>query len=117
MTKQEYYDLLVKSATDGTFPSINQNGCCVYRLGNKKCAVGLLISDDKYNEVLMEGKDITHQEVQEVVDLPEGLSFLDLKQIQDCHDDQAFNPKWNSGSFIIFLNKLDCFQDVKQYAI
>ncbi len=110
MTKKEYYDLLVKSATDGTFPSVKGN-VCQYRKGSHKCAVGLLIPKDKYHKGL-EGVDVFHDLVKAVVEVPEDLNINDLTRIQECHDSLAFYPNWNANEFIILLNKLPCFQDI-----
>ncbi len=115
MTKKEYYDLLVRSATDGTFPSVKGN-VCQYRKGSHKCAVGLLIPDDKYHKGL-EGIDVYHDLVKEVVEVPEGLTIKNLTLVQVCHDNLAFDQEWNANDFIIKLNKLEFFQDIKQYAI
>lgn len=51
MTNQEYYDKLVCAALDGTFPSYDENqNICMYRHGNHRCAVGILIPDEEYSE-------------------------------------------------------------------
>ncbi len=115
MTKQDYYNLLVKSATDGTFPSVEEN-VCQYRKGSHKCAVGLLIPEDKYHKGL-EGIDVYNEEVSSVVEVPEGLTIRNLTIVQVCHDKLAFDQIWNSEQFIDNLNKLEFFQDVKQHDI
>ncbi len=115
MTKQEYYDLLVQSATDGTFPSIEEN-VCQYRTGSHKCAVGLLIPEDKYYKGL-EGLDVYHASVSRVVEVPEGLTIKNLTIVQVCHDNLAFDQSWNAEEFLNDLNKLQFFQDIKQHDI
>ncbi len=112
MTKREYYDLLVQSARDGTFPSI-RDGSCLYRgPGTKKCAVGLLIPDELYD------REMEHYLVTDFPDtlisriLPEGLSLSDLSRIQALHD-EFYNSTWNARKFVENLNQLSCFQDLE----
>lgn len=95
MTKLEYKDLLIKTSSAGLFPcyTTNKNGSasCLYKSSDngRKCAVGLLIPDDRYR-TLFEGANFT-----EVVDkgigdnMPEGVTIEDLQKIQRCHDFQA----------------------------
>lgn len=114
MTKQEYYDLLVQCCDDGTFPSSNENRDCLYRgPGNKRCAIGLLIPDDKYNSS-MEGVSITSK-IYDVCEVPEGLTFDDLAEIQNCHDSSGHI--YFKDSFLRKLNKLKCFEEVKKVYI
>jgi hypothetical protein len=122
VTKQEYYDLLVASAYDGTFPStagshINQ---CVYRgEGRKRCAVGLLIPDDRYDKAY-EGLLATTVFDGGLADLiPEGLSIEDLREVQKAHDATATNhlggvKVWDAARFVRKLNTLPCFHGVVQ---
>jgi hypothetical protein len=124
MTKQDYYNLLVQSACDGTFPSYDpvQRLCCYRGPGKKRCAVGLLIPDDKYAVVRKtEGcsierllKDCGPQ----VLDWPDDMTEQDLNEVQNCHDTLAspfYRPLgWDARSFVRRLNALECFQDVSQ---
>lgn len=118
MTKREYYDLLVKSAHDGTFPSI-ENGTCCYRLdgGKKKCAVGLLLTDVEASiisnsaallEVIRNHPDIdlTHR--------VEGVDILNLVSIQKVHDQSAHeesSPEAFATQFLERLNALPIFKE------
>lgn len=114
MTKQDYYELLCQSATDGTFPSGNpHNGNCYYRWeGCKKCAVGLLISDEKYREG-MEHRTVNQllTEYPDCFDFPDGLDESDLRAIQLCHDRLVREHNWDPKKFIRSLNHLDCFRE------
>lgn len=109
MTKQEYYDLLVKSAQDGTFPSVKE-GKCYYRLGDRKCAVGLLIPDHQYHEGLefRSAKQLPLDSLQ----IPEGMSLVDLSEIQYIHDKISYYLYWDYQTFITELNNLPVFDDV-----
>lgn len=108
MTKREYYDLLIKSAFDGTFPSLDKDGICLYRgPDNKKCAVGLLIPDHCYNSCM------EHKYARWVHDnfsfqfIPEGLTIENLCRIQSIHDNLA--KDWDAGTFVSELNAMECF--------
>jgi hypothetical protein len=121
MTEQEYYDLLVKSATDGTFPSgeIHPIGFnCLYRTRDgRKCAAGLLMSDSDYDRS-MEGRDFVdlmdeHPELKECI--PKGMNSEIVWQIQGCHDRNAKDKKgWDANEFIKDLNTLPCFDSCKK---
>jgi len=126
MTKQEYYDLLVKSAQDGTFPSavIHDNMAmqCLYRADQtphslKRCAGGLLIDDEKYSPDL-ETVRVTMLALSHpgIFNLPEGLSVSDINAIQREHDEACdWKNKsivWYKEQFIDCINALSCFADV-----
>jgi hypothetical protein len=119
VTKQEYYDLLCKSAVDGTFPSFISYGpegkikTCTYRgPGNKKCAAGLLIPDEKYYPEL-EKRMCTDKEVQNVIVLPEKMTIDDVKKCQEAHDRLLlYDIQLDSINFIQSINKLACFVNV-----
>lgn len=120
MTKQEYYDLLVRSASDGTFPSGDKHGC-YYRLDEtatcpQRCAVGLLIDDKDYTPDL-EGPSVEKMDdwQQEFIQLPDGLTYEDLNSIQSTHDVRI--AIWDAQNFISSLNKLPCFRDIKQVEV
>src|SRR5579872_7196950 len=99
MTKQEYHNLLIKSATDGTFPSYDENKKCRYRFGNHKCPAGLLIKDEDYN-IGIEGQAAIH--LANIIELPIGLTSFQLSIIQVIHDRYA--PNWDSEKFIKDIN-------------
>lgn len=87
MTAQEYLDLLIKSCEDGTFPSEDKNGDCAYRGENgKKCAVGLLISDELYDRYKGGLEGLKVGAIAYVVKIPEGLTLNNLREIQRIHD-------------------------------
>jgi len=110
MTRQEYYDLLVRSATDGTFPSANKDGECLYRYEDDKgvvhrCAVGVVIPDrinvSKYESMLPQ--HITEH-------FPEGMSSVEMRCVQSIHDECAGDP-WEPKKFIKLLNLSYVFKD------
>jgi hypothetical protein len=112
MTKQDYYNLLVQCAQDGTFPS-HQDGTCRYRGPHEtRCAFGILIPDEEYEEE-MEGQDLTLLD-REFVDYltPEGIPFRELLKIQKIHD--GLSEIFSSEQFIRSINALPCFDDVQK---
>lgn len=118
MTKREYYDLLVRSARDGTFPSVDDHGNCRYRgPAGQRCAVGLLIPDDRYTPDL-EGISAFSQLLAGALAglVPEGLTRKDLSRIQQLHDHHALDEDeqvtvWDAGAFVADLNRLPFFAD------
>lgn len=111
MTKQEYFDLLVKTSREGGFPARNVHGSCVYRTEDgKKCAVGLLIPDTRY-KVMMEGSAAAlfavHTELRDII--PKEMSVVDLQQVQNVHDNNPYMEGWDHEKFVEGLTGLDCF--------
>ncbi|RJQ26743.1 hypothetical protein C4577_03045 [Candidatus Parcubacteria bacterium] len=122
MTKLEYRDLLVKCALDGTFPSfrkateteINIQGknkiqCCYRSPDGKKCAAGIIIPDELYDS-RYEGKNASYTLRALNVPIPNGLSYADLDDIQECHDELV--ECWDKVAFINHMNELSCFRDL-----
>jgi len=112
MTKQEYYDLLVRAAKDGTFPSIEGNHCKYRSADGRKCPIGILILDADYEPRwdVENGYGIAklpHNLLQAII--PEGMTVIDLGYVQECHD-QFRNFPWSPEQFIKDLNPLftDC---------
>jgi len=116
MNAAQYYTMLVRAARDGTFPSIdrNDNDKCLYRgPNNTRCAIGLLIPDEKYRPSI-EGESCYDDKVLECFTIPVGLTKGDLSEIQYSHD-TASNQEdgWDPDLFIARINKLKCFQECK----
>lgn len=115
MTKQEYYDLLIVSALDGTFPSIQEDELtrrrCKYRgSNNAKCAIGICIPDEKYTS------DIEGRAYDDVITKlfppPSGMHEDDVQGIQYLHDSFAKAIDWDTKGFIDELNSMFVFNDV-----
>lgn len=123
MTKREYYDLLIRSCDDGTFPSYDAaSGACVYR-GPKgmKCAVGVLLPD----EIAAVANHATVYQLDEMLkvagkpfdfaNLVEGLTINDLRNVQNAHDLAASSAHRNGTNFkrdfIERLHKLPFFRE------
>lgn len=115
MTKQEYYDLLVKSAFDGTFPGYDyESDTCLYRTpdGKHKCAVGVLIPDEKYSQNMDDGlplrqiMDILGSEI-----LPQGITASQLADIRRRHDDMV-RKGWDAKAFIRLIDEYYYFRDI-----
>lgn len=47
-TAQQVFDQVAKHLLTQGEQALNTNGLCVYRAGDKKCAVGCLIADEEY---------------------------------------------------------------------
>lgn len=125
MTKQEYFDLLVQSASDGTFPSITIKGDvrdnCRYRADGtanckQRCAVGLLIPDEMYDPTLegMSAYKLYHH--LESLPIPDGLKLRDLFRIQQAHDSMAL-VGWDEEEFLEVISDLDCFLGVDKSSL
>lgn len=113
VTPQQYYDILCTAAKDGTFPSYS-NGMCMYRTPEgKRCAVGILASEEQYNRARsygsVEGSLPYHflKNCQIEIDLS---IYNCLRAIQDAHDIRA--RRWNTASFIAKIGDISCFKDV-----
>lgn len=120
MDVQEYYDLLVRSAVDGTFPS-HDGAVCVYRGDRtggcpRRCAVGVLIPDARYTDIVEDSScdEEWWEKFHDCVSLPAGLEREDLEKAQYAHDSSRSTDGWNKESFLQKINALDCFARVKQ---
>lgn len=118
MTKRGYYDLLIKSATDGTFPGYGyiesiQKSACMYRTpdGKHKCSVGILIPDEEYSSK-MENLVVTTllKDYPSAVNIPEGMTERETSWVQAVHDSLAGN-NWSSQEFIKQIGELPCFKE------
>ena len=118
LTKQEYYDLLVTTSRNGGFPAVRVDDYCfnncVYRGGDgRKCAVGLIMPDDRYKKEL-EGTTASHVcKVCGTDWVPKGITAEDLENIQSAHDNLS-NGDWRHIDFVTELDQLVCFADVQK---
>lgn len=122
MTKQEYYNLLVKTSAEGRFPATECWGerteptCCYRTKDGRKCAAGLLIPDDEYSPN-MENRNfmaIINDYPALLHCIPEGMTARNVRQIQyNIHDSVALYP-WSHEFFVRRLNQLDCFHNVEK---
>lgn len=118
MTKKEYLDLLVASCHDGTFPSANGiNRTCYYRLDEtpgcrQRCGVGLLIPDGTYYPEL-EGFTPADESLHCVIELPKGMTLVDLCDVQRVHDMYASRSEWPSAKAAAEFGGLNCFKEFK----
>ena len=122
ITAQEYYDRLYTAAHDGTFPSYrrenNHSGLlCLYRgPDNTRCAVGILIPDDKYQPEF-DSKNLTCDQLPgDACEHVEGVASL--WPVQSIHDDEAekhlHSGQWDARSFIKRINTLSMFASVQK---
>jgi hypothetical protein len=112
---REYFDLLCRTSRAGGFPATEPNypGSikCRYRTSDgKKCAIGLIIPDDKYIPEA-EGASSLWCQRMGLFDVPEGLTTNDMIRIQFAHDDitkatgTEFSPPWPHDRFVKLLRK------------
>jgi hypothetical protein len=111
-TKQEYLDLILRKSREGKFPSREPRKQCLYRLGDRACLVGLLISDEEYNSK-MEGLVVQTVYEDKLAEPPTFLSVDELKHLQiDCHDTFArCDEEWEHDKFISRLRESGIFSD------
>ena len=87
MDKQQIFDTVATHLLKQGKPALSAEGFCRYRTdGGLKCAVGVLISDDKYDGK-MEGESIYDRKVQKGLPFPvteEDVGFL--RRLQSAHD-------------------------------
>lgn len=116
ITKRDYFQMLVNAARDGTFPSVT-DGVCAYRGRNgKKCAIGLILTDEEVNttdnnasisllSIKFPSLDLNNR--------VEGLTIGDLAKIQNLHDTLHFKnlSAWPGDVFIDRLKQLPCFKE------
>jgi len=124
MTSQQYYDLLVKCALDGTFPCTHHiQGDCgfkevpCFRNGKQRCPIGLLIPDSEYLPDLENRRVYQLPPYLRISIVPEGLTLEDLEIIEYYHDElfsSSWARSWKPDKFIDYLNKMSCFADCKK---
>lgn len=121
MTKQEYFGLLVETSRAGGFPSAvpddeSEGGAfCLYRgPDGRRCAVGLLIPDDRYTPRMEDlGAGQLLQEFPALgAAVPAGLTGPDLEAVQAVHDAFARDGgPWPHDRFVARLRLLSFFAD------
>lgn len=116
MTKQEYYQLLVQAVEEKKLPSRGKMGnpICFYRgeQAGTCCAVGLLIQDSRYSRD-MEYHNVTElrwEHGDNIIDLPEGVSFDQMLSIQAQHDNRVSyvsgKPDWDGEAFLAGVRQI-----------
>ena len=126
-TKQDYYDLLVRSALDGTMPSydIERDRCWYRGGGGKKCAIGVGIPDEEY-KVGIESHGANRVFPMFAQFFPPDINSTVCSVIQEAHDESSRNAlgALQAGydtyrlvfaeTFVERLNELDYFQSIAQ---
>jgi hypothetical protein len=120
MTKREYFDLLVRTSAAGLFPAVEESeestgfvGCRYRTPDGRKCAGGLLIPDEDYDEVMEGRMIITVLERWDLKDhVPEGMTPEDLSFVQGAHDSRArLRTDWDHEEFVADLLRIRCFRE------
>lgn len=108
----EYLGMLEKAAHDGTFPGKDGRGCQYRTASGRRCAVGLLIKDGKYDPVMEGGICRLYENWPDRVRGVEGLSLQDLRQVQTVHDHYAAIG-WDTDAFLAAVRAMTVFQGVE----
>lgn len=87
--RQAIFDAAVSGLIAQGEPAIDEHGGCVYRgRGGLKCAVGMLIPDNAYDEFRMEGHLVGSLiDMSELKGLFKSEDLLFLEDLQATHDD------------------------------
>jgi hypothetical protein len=119
MTKREYYDLLLRSAADGTFPGVRRlpdgRVRCMHRTPDgRACAVGVLIPPASYLPLIDEVEPgfLPVEALGECgVRPPDGVTSQDLNEIQAHHDFLRYC--WDSAEFQRQILLVSCFYEFR----
>lgn len=117
LSLQDAYDVLVRCAGDGTFPSSDGTGGCWYRRTEEasckqRCPAGVFIPDEEYSPEL-EGLLVTNKSIlASILIIPPGMNVSDMRILQAFHDGNC--TPWNVEGFIGHLNSRACFDTVKK---
>ncbi len=104
MTRQEYRDLLITKSNAGEFPAGKYDEeldqfLCSYRAENgRRCVVGLIIPDDRYDPEI-EGSNMKTLKVVKCIDFPDGVTQIDLEELQHLHDNLSNENPWPTEKF------------------
>lgn len=110
MTKLEFMNLLIEKSDNGSFPCINEEGCCRYRMSEKRCVVGWIIPDDVYTEA-MEGYVVRNLNKFgfNPCDYVQDVTLQQISAIQSYHDGHYRKNKvteWDHENFILYLKEI-----------
>ena len=97
MGQQETFDKVVNQLRRQNVKALGNYGLCVYRSSNgRKCAVGCLISDDRYSPSL-EGQSLEVEFANELKAIleEEGHDLNLVRQLQAIHD-RVFIHHWEA---------------------
>lgn len=123
-TFQEWVRKLVEASLSGGFPSRHRQpeydgeyvGCAYRGVGGSRCAVGLLIPDEKYSsdmEGCLPGSENVHQALPGWArDLQESNENSLLNFAQRCHDLEAAKSEWSHELFLASLGRRSEFAAV-----
>ena len=109
---QEIFDFVANHLLTQNARAIGEDGTCLYRCGDLKCAVGALISDEDYNY------SFEMQNLRVLADKEEKTIFSDIEEsrlaflihLQAIHDDYVIE-EWPEklsalGSYFELSNKI-----------
>ncbi len=116
LSLQEWYALLVRTSAEGGFPAVVPGTTlCRYRTPDgRRCAVGLLLSEEDYEEKLEGDLIVWPPQLFDKV-MPWGATLCDLTRVQTAHDSIAQQGRaWSHTEFVRKLRQLGCFRDCKE---
>lgn len=86
---QEVFDQVAKHLLTQIKKSKDDEGQCLYRHGELKCAAGCLISDDEYHDEMDQGSDVSWESLIEK-DFVSAHHVNLISELQCVHD--SYNP-------------------------
>lgn len=113
-TKAEAVLLWARKIRDGVMPAVAKDGACHYRLGEKECAIGALISrEDMPND---SGGTVLGLPRQLTENLIEGVPLLGLRDVQVIHDSIGYSLSGNRFGERFFgeIRRHETFKDVPE---
>lgn len=117
-SKQAWLNLMIRTSLAGGFPSSEDVPCgakCLYRSPEgRKCAIGLLIPDERYDKTL-EG-EINARLRRRLPEWQKPMKTRELNAVQQCHDYQALDMAsggWDHARFVEDLKLTGVFRDCR----
>lgn len=115
LSRQEVYDRLIDATRTGVFPGY-ANGGCVYRDGEKRCAVGLFLRPEEPDPRNFNTFCCLPFPLRERLMYDTGLTETELGTLQQTHDLNAEITTLNRSAFpalfIAAINDLPIFANV-----
>lgn len=91
-TEQEVFDFIANHLLTQNRQSVNENGRCLYRYENLKCAAGCLIPDSDYSFGL-EGTDWRGVRDRLSLSFAHSLLILSLQNLHDTYPVEDWKPE------------------------
>lgn len=119
MTKVEFWNLIVASASDGTMPGYRGSGLqrVYFRVPGsprKRCVWGLAIPDCRYHPSI---ESAAIADVIPILDLADKPTVRQFEQLRYVHDQAADSRKeWEPAFFLSRAGRCDYFSGIQEVA-